>query len=869
MFNENDCMGTKNGFDTWQKCRKDVKPLTMYRGAPLTTDVARKLLERGRDRGDWIVTKGLSAAYDCLDCQMNYWLKNSLISGMQYVANFKVHMSNGSTRYNQANYQAFEFPGEVARYSLNASSDGGLRHEEDWRLIGADESDDPQWATMYYCGAAAGVGMSYEGAMLMTPDGVMPKDPATVAKIDAIFKANGLDLKCYPNNSNCGDHPSPPTSPPPPPPTPLPPTPGNIGKPCFATATAQEIYKEVDMSGKVALITGADKGIGLEIAKALALRGATVIPGCRKAEEMNATASAIKKEVPNAKVYIPSALLDLSSFQIVRDFAQSLQHIPKLDLIVNDAGMANNPHGWVTPDGMEEAFQIDYPSQWLLTYLLMPQVRKAKGRVVNLVSKAYRMACPMSKRWQCMNLDRLPPPVISGSPKVPLLGIPVSNYGIARLLMIRWTEDLARREQEAGSGVTVYSVNPGFVNTSMADSHNLSPVFEKLACMTDDRPGAPCPTTPPMGGLTPTFLSLAPGIAADSGKYFEWCMPAPVNLCLDVFDGPWIPTECTGADQDYKDGLWKLTAKWVENFTAPLAVVTDELAQLEARSCPSWLGPICHAWECATGCLTELKSCITDKECRASLMHATLCSAKYQMEGKSANDALACFVPVNALRDKVFFCLLDEHSCIHPAKDKTIYPTCRDATFNGDASYKPAHLLGDWWKVTAWTKGEMYECRPCGKVTFEPFRVLPWPVSTPENISDYAIIASSWFEKDDQGKTWVVNETSYFGPRPSHKGFPEKQNHRGVMYGLSYLENFTVVHDGTQEAEPFLFLYGCGSTIQGAYVTGFVMAKIPRMTPTLKARIFDVAKQNGFDSEDEWCTVDNTCAPVTQTQFVI
>jgi len=211
MFNKNDCMGTKKGFDTWKMCRSNVKPLATYRGAALTQDVARKLLERGKDRGDWIVTKGLSAAYDCLDCQMNYWLKNSKNNGLQYVADFKVHKSNGSTRYNQGNYQALEFPGEVARYSLNASNDGGLFHEEDWRLIGADESDDPQWATMYYCGAAAGVGMAYEGAMLMTPDGMMPKDAATVAKIDAIFKANGLDLKCYPNNSNCGDHPPPPT----------------------------------------------------------------------------------------------------------------------------------------------------------------------------------------------------------------------------------------------------------------------------------------------------------------------------------------------------------------------------------------------------------------------------------------------------------------------------------------------------------------------------------------------------------------------------------------------------------------------------------------------------------------------------------
>jgi hypothetical protein len=211
MFNKNDCMGTKKGFDTWQKCRSNVKPLATYRGKPLTTQVARQILEQGKDRGDWVVAKGLSAAYDCADCQFQYWLKSSNGSGLKQHVDFKTHMSNGSTRYSHANYVVQEFPGEVSRYSLNASNDGGLFHEEDWRLMGVDESDTPQWVTMYYCGAAAGVGMAYEGAMLLTPDGLLPKDPATLAKIDAIFTSNGLDLKCYPKNGNCGDRPPPPT----------------------------------------------------------------------------------------------------------------------------------------------------------------------------------------------------------------------------------------------------------------------------------------------------------------------------------------------------------------------------------------------------------------------------------------------------------------------------------------------------------------------------------------------------------------------------------------------------------------------------------------------------------------------------------
>jgi len=284
-----------------------------------------------------------------------------------------------------------------------------------------------------------------------------------------------------------------------------------IGEPCFANETAMELFNNVDLTGKVAIVTGCDKGIGLEVIKALAARKATVIPAVRKLEELDATVALIKKEVPNAIVQLPTAPLDLSSFAVVRAFAEHLQHLPAIDILVNNAGMDNNPHQLMTKDGFEMVFQIDFASNFLLTNLMLPQLRKAKGRIVNLVSKAYRLACVMSKRFKCMNIDRLPPPVITGSQKVPVMGIPVSNYGIARLAMIRFAEELQARENAAGTGLTIYSVNPGFVNTSMAKGSNLSPMFSWLGCKTEGRPGVKCPVLPQQGALTPTFLALAPG----------------------------------------------------------------------------------------------------------------------------------------------------------------------------------------------------------------------------------------------------------------------------------------------------------------------------------------------------------------------
>lgn len=343
----------------------------------------------------------------------------------------------------------------------------------------------------------------------------------------------------------------------------------SIGKPCFANETAMELFVDMDLTGRVAVVTGADKGIGLEIAKALAARRATVIPGCRTLEEVTATVAAIKREVPYADILIPKAPLDLSSFSVVRAFAESLHALPALHILVNDAALDNNPHQITTKDGFELAFQIDYPSQWLLTNLLLPQLRKGKGRIVSLVSKAYRLACVMSKRWQCMDLNRLPPPVITGSQKAPVINIPVSNYGIARLLMIRWTEELARQEAAAGTGVTAYTVNPGFVATDMAKGSNVSPFFHWLACKTEGRPGSSCPALPAQGALTPTFLALAPGIETTSGRYYEWCEPAEVTQCTDFNDGNPAPLSCPGASDEYKLALNNLTASWVANFTLP------------------------------------------------------------------------------------------------------------------------------------------------------------------------------------------------------------------------------------------------------------------------------------------------------------
>jgi NAD(P)-dependent dehydrogenase (short-subunit alcohol dehydrogenase family) len=620
-----------------------------------------------------------------------------------------------------------------------------------------------------------------------------------------------------------------------------------IGAPCYPTAAGIDLFKDMDLTGKTALVTGSTSGIGLEIAKALAARKATVILTWRNETLCKEVAAKITASVPGAKLVVPTVPLDLASFATVRTFAKSLGSAP-LDILINDAAMANNPHGLVTGDGMEMAFQVDYPSTWLLTDLLMPQVRAAKGRVVNLVSKAFRMACQMSERSNCLELDRLPPPVIPGLNKtVPLLGIPPTNYGIAKLLIIRWTEDLARRELHAGTGVSAFSVDPGFVNTSMAGADNMSPFWKKLACSTEGRDGAPCPTTGPQGSLTPVFLAIAPAefldLANATGKYFEWCAATPVQRCSTD------DTVCQLGKQSDQALLWNQTAKWLVNFTDPSNPPNPE-PPAPVAACPKVLGPLCKLFnetQCFSQCSVQADACTADPACKKSLISTMECIVSQSAQGKMAAAGLACLIPDNLERDKVFKCMMDEHSCI-PSPPGPTYPACRDTEIPGDPTFTSlSDLEGHWWKVRGWSAGEPYECRPCGRVAWSPS-------PTPNALT----INSSWLEKDIHGKQWNTTDSSLFGIRADGKGFPQKLAHTGDMLGLGYVENFTVVHDGRHEQEPYLFLYGCGATKQGAYTTGFAIAQTPTASDALAAKILAVAAKAGFNTSD-FCVVDNSC----------
>ena len=146
-----------------------------------------------------------------------------------------------------------------------------------------------------------------------------------------------------------------------------------------------------DLTGKVAIVTGANSGTGFWASNALAGKGCHVVLACRNEEKATAAESEILKRFPEAKLtFIP---LDNNSFQSVRTFAKGFhEKFDRLDLLLNNAGIMGQP--WtLTKDGFDIQLQTNHLSHFLLTKLLWDKMVSTPGqsRVVQHSSEGHKM----------------------------------------------------------------------------------------------------------------------------------------------------------------------------------------------------------------------------------------------------------------------------------------------------------------------------------------------------------------------------------------------------------------------------------------------------------------------------------------------
>jgi NAD(P)-dependent dehydrogenase (short-subunit alcohol dehydrogenase family) len=150
-----------------------------------------------------------------------------------------------------------------------------------------------------------------------------------------------------------------------------------------------------DLSGRVAVITGGNGGLGFETSRVLAAKGAHVVIAARNLAKAEAAVSQIRAEVADASVDVVA--LDLASQSSVRDAARAIIESHRcIDILVNNAGVMAVPER-TTEDGFEMQLAVNHLGHWTLTALLLPSLLAARrARVVTVTSTAHHLGRPLN-----------------------------------------------------------------------------------------------------------------------------------------------------------------------------------------------------------------------------------------------------------------------------------------------------------------------------------------------------------------------------------------------------------------------------------------------------------------------------------------
>lgn len=261
-----------------------------------------------------------------------------------------------------------------------------------------------------------------------------------------------------------------------------------------------------DLTGRICVITGANRGIGRATAEGMAELGASLILVCRRIEEGDAVA----REITAKGLPTPAVVgADLSSQASIRLAAAEIQaQHPRLHVLINNAGIIP-PRREVTLDGLEMQFAVNHLAYFLLANLLLPQLRAgAPSRIVNVSSGAHTHA---SIDFDDLQSER------GYDPK--------DVYSRTKLANLLFTYELSRRL--GPTGVTVNALEPGIVATRMlADYMGVSRDERSV----DSTFGA----TPAEGARTSIYLASSPAVAGVTGKYFA--RKKPISSSRQSYD---------------------------------------------------------------------------------------------------------------------------------------------------------------------------------------------------------------------------------------------------------------------------------------------------------------------------------------------
>ena len=205
-----------------------------------------------------------------------------------------------------------------------------------------------------------------------------------------------------------------------------------------------------DQHGRIAVVTGANGGLGLETARQLAAKGAHVVMAVRNQKKAAAAVDEIRASVPDAAPELVA--LDLASQASVRAAAGQIMAAHKsIDLLINNAGVMGIPEA-KTVDGFEMQLGVDHLGHWSLTALLLPALLRTPGaRIVTVTSTAHHMG-------RAINPAN---PHLHGRYR------PWRAYGQAKLANFHFGLGLERELEHAGAGTASLIAHPGLSNTDL------------------------------------------------------------------------------------------------------------------------------------------------------------------------------------------------------------------------------------------------------------------------------------------------------------------------------------------------------------------------------------------------------------------
>lgn len=307
-----------------------------------------------------------------------------------------------------------------------------------------------------------------------------------------------------------------------------------------AKSTAAEVLSDIDLAGKIAIVTGGYSGIGLEKVRALAGKGVSIIVPVRSEGKAAESLAGIEGDVKT----VPMDLADLASVR--RFVAAMLEDLPHLDLLINNAGIMACPETRVGP-GWEAQFGVNHMGHFALAQGLLPLLTKTSGaRTVALSSTAHKMSDIL---WDDVQFENTPYDKWQA-------------YGQAKTANALFANAMSRRLRDSGG--LAFSVHPGGILTPL---QRHLPQEEMVALGWLDENGELSELaktgfkTPEQGASTTLWAATSPQLAGKPGVYCEDCNIASL---ADNDSGPmarYFGVDPHACDDAAAERLWEMSEK--------------------------------------------------------------------------------------------------------------------------------------------------------------------------------------------------------------------------------------------------------------------------------------------------------------------